>query len=96
MCEKFRQVLEPCLNPNPKESAPAPRGGGGGAWWPKMLKFGANPPTHPSLHPSTLPPPPPPGGGVFWPLSNSLIRGLCHLMTSHLVVQYSIMVQLVK
>ena len=40
----------------PKKAHPHP--GGGGAWWPKMLKFGAKPPTHLYTHP-----PPPPGGG---------------------------------
>ena len=59
--EKFRPISEPCTNPKPPKSAPAPPGGGGGAWWPKILKFGANPPTHPYTHPPT-----PPGGvGYF-------------------------------
>ena len=62
----------PAQTQNPQKAHPhPPRGGGGGGWWPKMLKFGANPPTHPYTHPR----PPPQGGGVFCPRSNSLVRG---------------------
>ena len=46
----------PSQTPDPKNAHPR-GGGGGGAWWPKMLEFGANPPTHLCTQ---APPPPKP------------------------------------
>ena len=51
-------ATHPPIHPPTQPYPPPPRGGG--AWWPKMLKFGAKPPTH-------LYTPPPPRGGDISP-----------------------------